>query len=233
MNIDKRYGVFQYTQFNLNLYYFLSFFYWCSFHPALSALRFSMAIFIMAFSLFAVEPPKEPTLPSVELAEKVDAPKKDSKKDKSVKTISVTAKLCDSRQVTGNIDYEKEEIFFQHIKDGIKYDKKMRITEIKQIKIVSWELKKGKKVKDGITYQALPAKVQITTVSAENFIVKGLQETEFQNLNISNQNGVAKLYTFWFDLQYENGSWFSKLSSISGTEREDCHVDVIRTIQFN
>lgn len=188
---------------------------------------------LFSYSTFAVEPPKEPTLPSVELADKMEAPKKDSKKDKNIKTASVTAKLCDGRQVTGNIEYEKEEIFFQHLKDGIKYDKKMRITEIKQIKILSWDLKKGKKVKDGTTYQVLPAKVQITSASAENFIVKGLQETEFQNLNISNQNGIAKLYTFWFDLQYENGSWFSKLSSISGTEREDCHVDVIRTIQFN
>ncbi len=184
-------------------------------------------------SILPIEPPKEPIPPTVELAEKVDSPRKDSKKEKNVKTASVTVKLCDGRQVTGSIEYEKEEILFQHLRDGIKYDKKMRITEIKQIKILSWDLKKGKKVSDGITYRASPAKVQITNASVENFILKGLQDTEFQNLNISNQNGIAKLYTFWFDLQYENGSWFSKLSSISGSEREDCHADVIRTIQFN
>lgn len=233
MNTDKRYDSFQYSRFSLNPYYFLSFFYRCLFRRICVHPCSSVVIFMMAFPLLAVEPPKEPTLPSVELAEKVETPKKDSKKDKNIKTASVTVKLCDGRQVTGNIEYEKEEIFFQHLKDGIKYDKKMRITEIKQIKVLSWELKKGKKVKDGTTYQALPTKVQITSASAENFIVKGLPETEFQNLNISNQNGIAKLYTFWFDLQYENGYWFSKLSSISGTEREDCHADVIRTIQFN
>ncbi|MBK7058109.1 MAG: hypothetical protein KBF99_04535 [Leptospiraceae bacterium] len=184
-------------------------------------------------SILSVEPPKEPTAPSVELADKVDTPKKDSKKDKNTKSASVTVKLCDGRQVAGNIEYEKDEIFFQHLKDGIKYDKKMRIMEIKQLKVLSWELKKGKKVKDGTTFQISPSKVQITNNSAENFILKGLQDTEFLNLNVSNQNGIAKLYTFWLDLQYENGTWFSKLSTVNGIEREDCHADVIRVIQFN
>lgn len=190
-------------------------------------------VFLSANSILPIEPPKEPALPVVELADKVNASKKETKKDKNVKTASVTVKLCDSRQVTGNIEYEKEEIFFQHTKDGIKYDKKLRITEIKQIRVMSWEFKKGKKVKDGTTYQVMPSKVQISTESSENFIVKGLQDTEFLNLNISNQNGNAKLYTFWLDLQYENGSWFSKLPSISANEREDCFADVIRTLQFN
>ena len=184
-------------------------------------------------SILPVEPPKEPTVPSVELADKVDTPKKDSKKDKNTKSASVTVKLCDGRQVVGNIEYEKDEIFFQHLKDGIKYDKKMRITEIKQLKVLSWELKKGKKVKDGTTFQVSPSKVQITNNSAENFILKGLQDTEFLNLNVSNQNGIAKLYTFWLDLQYENGTWFSKLPTVNGIEREDCYADVIRIIQFN
>ena len=118
-------------------------------------------------SILSVEPPKEPTVPSVELADKVDTPKKDSKRDKNTKSASVTVKLCDGRQVVGNIEYEKDEIFFQHLKDGIKYDKKMRIMEIKQLKVLSWELKKGKKVKDGTTFQVSPSKVQITNNSAE------------------------------------------------------------------
>ena len=50
-------------------------------------------------SILSVEPPKEPTVPSVELADKVDTPKKDSKRDKNTKSASVTVKLCDGRQV--------------------------------------------------------------------------------------------------------------------------------------
>lgn len=184
-------------------------------------------------SILSLDPPVEPIPPNVELADKKEISKKDSKKEKNLKSTSIIAKLCDGRQVAGNIEYEKEELFFQHTKEGIKYDKKLRITDIKQIKIQSWELKKGKKVKDGTAYQAFPAKVLITNSSGENFLVKGLQDTEFLNLNVSNQNGVAKLYTYWLDLLYDNGSWYSKLSTISGQEREDCYPDVIRTIQFN
>jgi hypothetical protein len=189
--------------------------------------------FFLTNSLIAIEPPKDPVVPTVELVEKPSTHKKESKKEKNLKTAAVTVKLCDGRQVSGNIEYEKEDILFQHIKDGIKYDKKIRVTEIKQIKILSWELKKGKKVKDGITYKTSPLKVQITNNDAENFQMKGLQDTEFLNLNVSNENGIAKLYTFWLDLQYDSGAWFSKLGSVSGTEREDCHADVIRVIQFN
>ncbi|HMV41601.1 MAG TPA: hypothetical protein PK079_01615 [Leptospiraceae bacterium] len=196
--------------------------------------EFFISFFFISFiSLYAVEPPNEPTPPTVDLADKTSPVKKDSKKDKPKKTQAVTVKLCDGRQVSGNIEYEKEEIFFQHLKEGIKYDKKMQITEIKQIKILSWDGKKGKKVKDGITYQFNPSKVQITSLSSESFIIKGLADTEFQNLNISNQNGIAKLFSFWVDLQYESGNWYSKLPAINGTEREDCHSDVIRIIQFN
>lgn len=200
-------------------------------------LTFSVLVTFILFqtsSIYSTEPPKEPIPPTVELMDKPsESSSKDHKKEKNLKTAAVTVKLCDGRQVNGTIEYEKEIIFFQHIKDGIKYDKQMRITEIKQIKILSWELKKGKKVKDGYTYQTSPLKVQITGANAENFQIKGLQDTEFLNLKVSNQNGIAKLYTYWMDLQYTNGSWYSKLSTISGTERDDCHSDVIRVIQFN
>ena len=150
------------------------------------ARRFLVVIFLSAVCVFAVEPPTDPTEPLVELADKSIEPsrKKDSKKDKNLKTAFIT-------------------------KDGIKYDKKLRITGIKQIKILSWELKKGKKTKEGTTYQTSPSRVQIQNTNAETFLVKGLQDTEFLNLSISNQNGIAKLYTFWVDLQYENGNWFS------------------------
>lgn len=199
------------------------------------ARSFLFLFFLSVVCVFAVEPPNDPIEPSLELADKSieSSRKKDSKKEKNLKTASITAKLCDGRQITGNIEYEKEEIFFQHSKDGIKYDKKLRITEIKQIRILSWELKKGKKTKEGTTYQTSPSKVQITNVNAETYLVKGLHDTEFLNLSISNQNGIAKLYTYWVDLQYENGNWYSKLSPISGQEREDCYIDVIRMIQFN
>ena len=176
-------------------------------------------IILAANHVLAIDTPKDPIPPVVESVDKKDP--------------SISVKLCDGRFVEGNIDYEKEEIFFHHIKEGIKYEKKLKVTDIKQIKIQSWELRKGKKIKDGTAYQVYPQKIQITTTAGENFSVKGLQDTEFLNLNVANQNGIAKLYTYWLDLLYDNGSWYSKLSSVSGQEREDCHSDVIRVIQFN
>ncbi|MCX8000125.1 MAG: hypothetical protein N3A69_14425 [Leptospiraceae bacterium] len=56
---------------------------------------------------------------------------------------------------------------------------------------------------------------------------------EFQKLSIQNENGTANLYTYWVDLQYHNGKWFTGLSQPKQNIQEECLADVIKMIEMN
>jgi hypothetical protein len=191
-------------------------------------MRKSIFLFLFCISLFSIDVPKDPTPPSLVEEET----KKDSKKEKKTHTVSVQVKLCDGRQLSGSVEYEKEELNIKHTKDGIQYEKKIRVSELRQIKIYSWTLKKQKKNKEGTLFEAKPDKVMIQGMGEEKFYIQGLGQTEFASLKLNNQNGIAKLFSYWSDLQYANGNWYSKLSQTNSSEREDCHPDVIRSILF-
>lgn len=177
------------------------------------------------FLVFGNDGPKEPNLPSL-------AEEKDSKKEKKNHQIGVNVKLCDGRQISGKIEYENEELNIKHLKNGIKFEKKISIKDLKLFKILTWSLKKQKKVKDGTIYLAKPEKVILQNSNEEKITITGLDETEFQILKLTNQNGKTKLYTFWSDLLYPNGNWFSKLGATSSFERSECFPDVVKEVNF-
>ena len=191
-------------------------------------MKWSIILFLFYTILYSIETPKEPTPPSIV----EDDIKKDSKKEKKIHTVSVQVKLCDGRQLSGSVEYEKEELNIKHTKDGIQYEKKIRVSDLRQIKIYSWNLKKVKKNKEGTLFEVKPDKVMVQGIGEEKFFIQGLSQTEFASLKLNNQNGIAKLFSYWSDLQYTNGSWYSKLSQTNSLEREDCHPDVIRSILF-
>jgi small nuclear ribonucleoprotein (snRNP)-like protein len=191
-------------------------------------MKYLLLFLYFVAQVFAVDSPMEPTPPSLANPES----KAESKKEKRKNNFNVLVKLCDGRQVSGKIEIEKEELNIKHQKDGILYEKKANVSEIKQIKISSWSFKKIKKSKDGTIFEMVPEKVFLTLQGGERIQIKALSSTEFMSLVITNANGITKLFSFWTDLQYENGNWFSKLSTSSNSDREDCHPDVIRTINF-
>lgn len=189
-------------------------------------MKINLLLIIFCFALFALDTPKDPTPPS--LAEE----KVEQKKNKKIHIASVSVKLCDGRKIQGQIEYENEELNIKHLKHGIKYEKKIFIKDLKQFKILTWSLKKQKKVKEGNIYTLIPKQVVLNTSNEENIRISSLEETEFQILKLTNLNGKTKLYTYWNDLLYPNGNWFSKLSTTSESEREDCFPDVIRQVDF-
>ena len=65
----------------------------------------------------------EPTNPITPTPPSITEPPKKEKKGK--KQIDILLKLCDGREVNGRIEYNKEELIFQHEKEGIKYTKKI------------------------------------------------------------------------------------------------------------
>jgi hypothetical protein len=190
------------------------------------------AIYFTLFnSLVAVDYPVEPIPPQISTgSEKEKTPL--SKKEIVKKKISVQIKLCDGREISGTVDYEKEEIPLFHTKDGIQYEKKIPISDVRQFYINSWEPIKQKKMKDGISFQMTPKNVTVTLKDTDQYLIQGLKQTEFSKLSVQNKNGIAYLFTYWIDLQFENGKWFSKLPPLKTDSREDCHPDVVRMIRF-
>lgn len=196
--------------------------------------KWILIFIIFSFYLLAQTPPKEPTPPTV------SDPGKSSKENvksgnnpkKNLYKANLTLKLCDGRMISGEFEYEKNEVILQHTKDGIRYQKNISISEIKKIIIHSWFGKKLKKTADGWSYSFEPEDVTIY-LKKDFYKMKGMPSSEFQKLNIQNENGIAILYTYWMDLNLGNGKWFTGLSSPKQGIREECHPDVIKMIEFN
>ncbi len=176
--------------------------------------------------------PKEPSLPNF-ISESRDARgDKPSTNPASIrKNVAVT--LCDGREVKGFLDFKNEGLTFAHVKDGISYKKKISWNELYSIRIESWEMKPKKEDKKGQPYDLIPARVRLQMKSGEKYIKEtGVADFQFLNLTIENANGQAQLFTYWVDLRYPNGSWFSGLSLTGNSEsqREDCLKDVVRSV---
>lgn len=178
--------------------------------------------------------PKEPTLPSVSGEEKKedrDARGETREKRNSVQTLT----LCDGRTVRGESEGMGDGFHFVHWKDGIEYKKKLKWDEVESIKIDSWELKQKKEEKKGISFEALPKRVRIRTRNGEVFYKdSGLADIKLLNLTVKNNNGTATVFSYWIDLKYPNGSWYSGLPQLKGDSlvREDCFKDVVRVIEW-
>jgi hypothetical protein len=187
---------------------------------------------VIVANLYAIDTPTEPAPPSMPFEDSKGTKKKEAKKDVKPKKANVQVKLCDGREVSGSIEYTKEEIALSHSKDGIKYEKKIEISELRQITINSWEAVKQKKIKEGTTFNLNPSDVTITLKDGESFVIQGLKQTEFLTLSLKNRNGTAYLFSYWMDLQFENGKWHSKIPISKSGIREECHPDIWRTLKF-
>ncbi len=194
---------------------------------------FLILLITFSFPLWA-DPklPKEPLSPGFPGEEKKED--RDARGD-TKRSVVQTLTLCDGRTVRGETEGLGTGISFQHLRDGIEYKKTLKWEEVESVRIDSWELKQKKEEKKGISYEALPKKVRIRTRSGETFYKEtGLSDLKLLNLVIQNQNGTANLFTYWIDLKFENGAWYSGLPALKkeGLVREDCLKDVVRMIEW-
>ncbi|MCW7507978.1 hypothetical protein ND816_09065 [Leptospira levettii] len=178
--------------------------------------------------------PKEPSLPSIPNEETKEPRNARGEKDsREPKVLNLT--LCDGRTVRGESTSGSQSIFFEHTKDGILYKKKLTIAELDSIKIDSWELKSKREEKKGTTYEVLPKKIRIRTKNGETFYKEtGVSDLKLLNIEIKNNNGETTLFTYWVDLKFPDGKWYSGLPTAKGDQstREDCLKDVVRMIEW-
>ena len=200
---------------------------------------FYLFIFILSISLQSQKlptSPKEPTQPVLG-TDNLDSRGEpdDSNKGKETKKRQITVNLCDGRKVSGNWAEKNTDIEFTHVREGIRYKKSLKTSEIQSVRLISWKADPNKQEKEGMSYKMLPSKVRIQIKSGEHFEKdKGLEGTEYSIITVENKNGSATLYTLWMDLLYKDESWYSKLDKFDiKLERTDCHPDVIREIQFD
>ncbi|TGM38098.1 hypothetical protein [Leptospira biflexa] len=202
-------------------------------------LRLRLFLWLGALGFFSPsygEPrmPKEPSLPSVPNEESKEPRNARGDKDSGEsKVLNLT--LCDGRTVRGESTSGSQTIFFEHTKDGILYKKKLSSNELDSIKIDSWELKLKREEKKGTTYEALPKKIRIRTKNGEVFYKEtGIGDLKLLNIEIKNNNGETTLFTYWVDLKFPDGKWYSGLPTIKADYlvREDCLKDVVRMMEW-
>lgn len=62
----------------------------------------------------------------------------------------------------------------------------------------------------------------------------GVSDLKLLNIEIKNNNGETTLFSFWVDLKYPDGKWYSGLPSLKPNQefREDCLKDVVKMIEW-
>ncbi|TGL22368.1 hypothetical protein EHQ46_06545 [Leptospira yanagawae] len=178
--------------------------------------------------------PKEPNLPTMPNDEsKEPRNARGEKESAESKVLNVT--LCDGRTVRGESTSGSQTIHFEHTKDGILYKKKLNVNELDSIKIDSWEFKLKREEKKGTTYEVLPKKIRIRTKNGEVFYKEtGLSDLKLLNIEIKNNNGETTVFTYWVDLKFPDGKWYSGLPMTKSdvSFREDCLKDVVKMIEW-
>lgn len=178
--------------------------------------------------------PKEPSLPSLPSEETKEPRNARGDKDSGEpKVLNLT--LCDGRTVRGESTSGSQSILFEHTKDGILYKKKLNVNELDSIKMDTWELKLKREEKKGTTYEVVPKKIRIRTKNGEVFYKEtGVSDLKLLNIEIKNNNGETTLFTYWVDLKFPDGKWYSGLPATKGDPlvREDCLKDVVRMIEW-
>lgn len=176
--------------------------------------------------------PKEPNLPVIS-GESEPRNARGETETKETRVLSLT--LCDGRTVRGEGSVAKGPLVFEHQKEGILYKKKLNPNELESIRIDSWELKLKSEDKKGTSFEVLPKQIRIRTRNGEIYYKDtGLQDLKLLSVDIQNQNGETKLFSYWMDLRYPDGKWYSGLPQLKPGKslREECLKDVIRLFEW-
>lgn len=195
-------------------------------------ISFYFAFFFSVFGtvLGAPIPPKEPVLPN----SMTDT--RDARGDKNPNPkIKIKITLCDGKEIQGNFINPREKLQFTHTKDGIEYKKFLDWQELNSITIETWSMKPKKEEKEGKAFEFLPARVQIESKSGETFLKSdGIQDLGLLTIPIENQYGSTRIYGYWLDLRYKEGTWYSKLPKLAENQesRRECFAEVFRKINF-
>jgi small nuclear ribonucleoprotein (snRNP)-like protein len=178
--------------------------------------------------------PTEPKVPEVSNEERDNRGDKKSEEAKSKQSRDVLVILCDGRKVKGKWEEKDSELNITHIKDGIKYQKKIMSANMLSVKVLSWKAILFKEEKDGTSYKMVPSNVRIETRSGESYEKDmGLDGTEYSILKVENDNGITTIYSLWMDFLAKDGTWFTKLEKISpDKERKDCFKEVLVELKF-
>ena len=178
--------------------------------------------------------PTEPKVPEVSNEERDNRGDKKTEEAKSKQTRDVLVILCDGRKVKGKWEEKEAELNITHIKDGIKYQKKIMSANMLSVKVLSWKAILFKEEKDGTSYKMVPSNVRIETRSGESYEKDmGLDGTEYSILKVENDNGITTIYSLWMDFLAKDGTWFTKLEKISpDKERKDCFKEVMVELKF-
>lgn len=148
-------------------------------------------------------------------------------------TLDVKVLLGDGRSVLGKLLFQApEKIVVRHMRDGIAYEKPVKILDLRSVEFGQWKGSPVKKNSQGQVFQFDVSRF-VMVLRDETVLEKmGDVFPFFRNLVLENKYGQVKLFSYWLDLQRKAGGWHTGLSGPSNGYRVVSHKDVVKKIEF-
>ena len=172
----------------------------------------------------------------------VQAQKRKPRKESRTKTKRKTLPLHrlparvtfgDGRVLEGKIKIRAPSRFtVRHVKKGVQYSKKVRLSDIREIEILKWKSWFLRRNKKGEIYRFAPGKFLMKLHNGKTLRPAGPLYTFVLRFPLENANGRVRLYTYWIDLLRGDGSWYTGMPPLRGRVRKTCYGKVVRKITF-
>lgn len=192
----------------------------------------SVSSAILAFFLAALVFPDSPFPGTLVYAREKNNPTENTQTEKLTEhVLFLQVVLGDGRTATGKTTVRAPDSFIvEHINSGIRYEKKLTLNDIKEIRITRWKGNMTGENKNGKVYQFDPAEYEIELNDGVVLFREGEMFDFLMQFSLTNKNGMARFFTFWRDLLREDKTWYTGMSGPEGGFRTLPHKDVVRKI---
>lgn len=144
---------------------------------------------------------------------------------------SIKITLGDGRKASGKLRLAiPKELNLRHKVDGIAYQRKIRVTDIRLVEIQSWKPTLQRQNESGWIFEFAPMEITIFLSDGTNFTSEPFPF--LKHIRLENEHGTVDFFSYWVDLQRKDGSWYTGLSGSSSEKRAVCLGEVVRKIEF-
>ena len=159
------------------------------------------------------------------------AEKKTSPEKEHIRQVRIH--LGDGRVLEGRIAFRAPEtVTVRHKKDGVLYEKVVRLDNVRALDFRQWKGTPGKQRTGGRLFQFDVSKFTLVLEDDTELLQDSDVFAFWKRFTLENRYGEVALFTYWLDLRKEDGSWHTGMSGPKNGFRVVCHGDVVKKIEF-
>ena len=148
-------------------------------------------------------------------------------------TFEVRITLGDGRTVLGNIVFRApEKLLIRHVRDGIHYEKTVAPEDIGGLEFRQWKSSPLKRNKEGFVYRYDVDGYALTLRDETVLEQSGAVFDFWKQFDLQNKYGRVRMFSYWLDLQKDDGHWHTGFVGSAGEVRSRCHGDTVQKIEF-